>query len=143
MCIGLAVLSALCFLCTGLFSPREVAQVKQRIEFDSIGNGYSAFLDNDNTNEVITVKKNLILGLTSCWQIIRERDFLCVVLALFFRIMRTTAAANFTAIFVEALVSPTGLLPKGSNELSIFYQLSQTLPPVSALAKKNSPCKML
>jgi hypothetical protein len=128
----LAVFSTLCFLYTGYFAPSAVAQVKNRIEMNSTCN---AEMEDKKSAQSQTLRKSLMLGLKSSWQIIRERDFLCVVMGNFFRILRMTAASNFTAIFMESLVSPTGLLPKGSTELSVFYQMTQTLPSVSIIGR--------
>uniref|UniRef100_A0A914WHR8 Uncharacterized protein n=1 Tax=Plectus sambesii TaxID=2011161 RepID=A0A914WHR8_9BILA len=129
LCVAVAIISACCFLYTGLLAPREVAQVKQRIELNSVETTNQAEVAQVVSDEA-TLYTSVMHGLKSSWQIIRERDFLCVVFANFFRIMRVIAASNFTAIFIEALVSPSGLLPKGSTEISIYYQLTQTLPPI-------------
>uniref|UniRef100_A0A914WUJ6 Uncharacterized protein n=1 Tax=Plectus sambesii TaxID=2011161 RepID=A0A914WUJ6_9BILA len=128
ICVAAAILSALCFLYSGWFSPGEVAQVQQRLELEKLRGEDAVSIDDKEKHD--SLGKRAQTGLTSSWAIIKERDFLCVVLGNFFRVMRLIGSISFMTIFVETLISPSGFLPLESNSLSLFYQLCGSLPSI-------------
>ncbi len=79
-------------------------------------------------------------GLRSSKEIFMNRDFLAVVFGNFFHIMRTVGAANFLAIFVEALISPNyNLLAVGTTVLSLYYTACNAVPKVLLRVSRRTP----
>ncbi len=122
-CCILSVLSGACFVYSGLKSPSEIAQIKQ---IELINTNDDHLLSNDDQNNRLSKRD----AFNTIGQIVRERNFLCIVFANFFRSLRVFADINFLVIMIEALISPSGLLALGSMQLSLFYQVSMSISPV-------------
>lgn len=107
--------------------------MKRRFEMEKLRGNEDGLEEHDANETNNSLGKSAIVGIKSSWSILRERDFLCVVLGNFFRTMRLIANVNFMTIFTETLVSPSGTLPLESDDLSLFYQLNGSLPSVRCI----------